>query len=232
MKVYRLPRCSITDVDTGLRAEQIWRGTARERATLEDFVSIYEPNEAFSTSMLGKDRDMVSVRAKTKEEFEEYIERKNVPLITMHRGGGMMWHGPGQINLSPLVDLRRLGISITEYSELLEEVCVRTVQVFGVRGVRHHFHKGSQGAWVSVGGVLKKIAFFGWKDNRGIAIHGCTINVSPNLLPFSYINPCNLRGVEATSLQEVLGFAPPLYEVACVLEKVFVSLIQQKAHVD
>lgn len=224
MEIYRLGRTDPADIDALLFCEQNKRGIAHDREKKKDMLYIYKPTEAFSIT---HERDLKSIRYATRAQFYAYTKAHNIPTITTHRGGGMIWLGPGQIALAPLVDVKRRQIDLLDYSALMEETCIETIAAFGIKSVRNHYRYGAQGAWMESGEELKKIAFFGLKAARGIMIHGCIVNVEPDLYPFSLIDPCNLPGISVTSLKEVLGETPPLFEVEDILIATFLKLLER-----
>ena len=208
------------EIDTILQNERQRRAFLTNRAELEDLLMVYEPTEAFS---IHSQRDMKSAR--DPKSFRSYLEKSGAPIIETDRGGGMFWHGPGQVCLAPLVDLERIRFNLTDYSDILEETCIKTLEYFGVNVLRNHYMPGSQGAWVQdAKGVKKKIAFFGYSFSRGMAIHGCAINVCPDLYPFSLIDPCNLPGVEVTSMETVLFRKLSVEEVGKIAAEIFIKL--------
>lgn len=213
MRIENLGAASMEDVDAHLFCLQVKRGRSPTRMTDEDCAYVFEPYEAFSVA---RGDDFSAIRSP--EKFWSYVNARKVPVIMTHRGGGMIWHGPGQAVLAPIVDLERARINLfSQYTLYLEETLIRTLEDFGVQGFRHpSWQGGRQGVWVKdrAGGAYKKIAFLGFRDSRGIVIHGCALNVSPNLYPFSLIDPCNLKGVAATSMKEVLGSVPATHAVA------------------
>ncbi len=221
MKISRWDSVNPAYIDQFLVRERERRVLAPERQIIDDFAILYEPNEAFS---IVRDKDLASIRKETEQEFKTYVTWRNIPIIKMHRGGGMMWHGPGQVILAPLVDIRRLHFDTSTYSSVLERTCLLTLRKFNIEGRLHHYRPGAQGIWVEDkehGSELRKIAFFGWNESRGIAIHGCAINIFPDLRPFSFIDPCNLPGVKVTSMEKVLGRTPSVSDVARVLAETF-----------
>lgn len=223
MKIHRLARADPKEVDLFLQSERERRFFSSERQKLDDLLLVYEPTEAFS---IHRETDIKSVRKETEDDFWAYAVEKAVPIIKTKRGGGMIWHGPGQVCLAPLVDLERIRLNITNYSNILEETCIETLNYFGVSALRNHFMAGSQGAWVEErDGIKRKLAFFGWSDARGIAIHGCAINVSPDLYPFSLIDPCNLRSAEVSSMERFLLNKLNAEEVGKTAAEIFIKLL-------
>lgn len=200
--------------------------SAKDRNLLKDIAIAYEPQETYSFNIK---TDLAYIRKATENLFDEYCASKKIPIIRTHRGGGIMWHGPGQIILDPLVDLKRLKLNQDTYINILEETCLKTLSEFGICGIRNYYRPGAQGVWVlDKNGKLKKIAFLGWHDRDGIAIHACAINISCGLYPFSFIDLCNLPGIEASSIKEELGTAPNLKDVGEILLNTFENVFYKK----
>lgn len=224
MKISFIQRMSIATGNSLLLELQKKRMNSPTREKDEDAAFIFEPEEAFSYQ---HESDLSFIH--DKDEFNAYCLSSSIPLVKTDRGGGIIWHGPGQIILAPVVDLWRLKINLSDYTKYLEETCLRTLDNFGISAFRNHFTNGSQGVWTfdPKTNIKKKIAFLGYYDSRGIAIHGCAINISPKLYPFSLIDPCNLPNVLATSVREVLGSSPDIYAVAkCMVEK-FICILSE-----
>lgn len=223
MIVNRIGRAEPLKIHNILISERQKRLSSPYRARIPSFTILYEPDECFS---LNHEWDINFIR--NWQDFWDYIYGNTVPIVPFKRGGGIMWHGIGQIQLAPVVDLALKKIDLSGYSALLEQTCLSTIQAFGIKAVRNHYVNGSQGVWAidPADGILKKISFFGFHDSRGVAIHGCAINVRPRLQGFSLINPCNLKGVEATSMEKILGSsAPAVDEVGEVLLREFMQVI-------
>jgi len=198
-----------------------------ERRKNLEHIFIYEPDECFSVNH-GTDLSFV----KDPEAFWLYMRKKTIPLFSISRGGGIIWHGPGQAILASVLNLGERGIDLTQYRECLEQAILNTLSKFGISGILRDYTAGSRGVWVEdpQGGELKKIAFIGFNCSGGlpgIAIHGCAINVSPDLYPFSLIYPCNLDGVEAISIKDLLGpKAPSSDSVGEILATEFRNIIE------
>jgi lipoate-protein ligase B len=172
------------------------------------------------------EKDMASVRKATESEFRSYIAEKSISVIKTKRGGGMIWHGPGQICLAPLINLERLKINGPDYTCILERTCIEVLCHFNIAAVTNRYIAGAQGAWVKgKDQVKRKIAFLGWSCVRGMAIHGCAINVCPDLYPFYLIDPCNLRGIEATSMERELSQYPTIEKVGKAASEIFINLL-------
>jgi lipoyl(octanoyl) transferase len=111
-----------------------------------------------------------------------------VPVIKVDRGGQVTWHGPGQIVLYTLLDLRRLGIGVRELVRLLEQA---VLDLLGELGVRAQRRDGAPGVYVGEA----KVAALGLRVTRGCSYHGLSLNVDNDLAPFAAIDPCGFPGL-------------------------------------
>ncbi|MBN2617076.1 MAG: lipoyl(octanoyl) transferase LipB [Spirochaetales bacterium] len=128
---------------------------------------------------------------------ENIIIKNDIPVFETDRGGNITYHGPGQVVVYPIINIKKINIGIKEYIYRLEELSIKSLEYFGVKATRS---KINHGVWVD----NKKIASIGVRVKNGITIHGIAININTDLKPFSWINPCGLVGFEATSVKEIL----------------------------
>jgi lipoyl(octanoyl) transferase len=124
---------------------------------------------------------------------DEFLSSENIAVVPVERGGDITYHGPGQLVLYPIIDLRRAGLSAVGFVTCLEELMLRLAADFGVKAARD---KRNRGIWVGD----KKLGSVGIAIRHGIAFHGLAFNVNPCLTPFDWINPCGLTGIKMTSL--------------------------------
>ena len=135
----------------------------------------------------------------------EELERRGIEVVETDRGGQVTYHGPGQLVVYPVVDLKGWGGPL-QYVRTLERVIIGALGDFGVgAGV----NPGLTGVWV--GGA--KIGAIGVKISRGVAHHGFAINVNPDLRYFEDIVPCGIEGLEVTSVERLLGRQVRMAEV-------------------
>lgn len=127
-----------------------------------------------------------------------------IPVIRSDRGGQVTYHGPGQLVVYPLLDLRRYGLRVREYVHLLEAVLIASLVSLGVSAAcRKPGAPGVYLPWVSAEGGLAKIAALGIKVTRGCSWHGMALNVDMDLTPFHGINPCGYEGMLTLDLATV-----------------------------
>ncbi len=123
-------------------------------------------------------------------------ERRDIPLVRSDRGGDITYHGPGQLVMYVLLDLRRRRISVKGLVTLLEDIVIEWLGTLGIAGQQR---LGAPGVYVGT----RKIASLGLRIHRGCSYHGLSLNVAMDLCPFSSITPCGLRGVTVTQVQDL-----------------------------
>ena len=129
---------------------------------------------------------------------QETLTQKEVPIFHIERGGEITYHGPGQLVVYPIFDLKGYGYRVVKYIDQLEEVIIRTLNAFGIDGRRDPLNRG---VWVG----KDKIASVGVAVKRWVSFHGLALNYETDLSYFNFINPCGLQGIKMTSMEEVLG---------------------------
>jgi len=151
---------------------------------------------------------------------EEKLREEGIRVHEIDRGGDITYHGPGQIVGYPIIDLRSQGRDVHLYLRKLEEVIIRLLKVYGLKGKRV---KGMTGVWVD----QKKIASIGIGISKWITYHGFCFNLNPNQEHFQMINPCGL-GKPVTSLKEILnGKLPPEKSIKEKLVHCFAETFKQ-----
>lgn len=118
--------------------------------------------------------------------------------ITIHecpRGGKATWHGPGQLVVYPVLNLRQRDITIHGYLRMLEQTVVDVCASFGITA---QSVEGKTGIWVED----RKIGFIGVRVRRGFSFHGLSLNITPQHEAFQRIVPCGMPGLHVTSVQE------------------------------
>lgn len=146
---------------------------------------------------------------------EHILNPKNIPVVRCNRGGQVTYHGPGQVVLYPLLDLRRYGLYVKDYVRLLEDTAIQTLAYFGEH--RACRKEGAPGIYVPLkNGDLAKIAALGVKVSHGCTYHGMAFNVDMDLSPFLGINPCGYAGMQTIDLK-FLGIQATWEDAAEVL---------------
>ena len=134
---------------------------------------------------------------------EEKLKEIEATYYKINRGGDITYHGPGQIVGYPILDLENFFTDIHKYMRFLEEVIIKTLAEYGLKGERS---KGETGVWFDVGTPFaRKICAFGVRASRWVTMHGFALNVNANLGYFDHMIPCGIKGKAVTSLHVELG---------------------------
>lgn len=132
-------------------------------------------------------------------------------FVKTNRGGDITYHGPGQLVGYPILDLDTFKPDIHLYMRNLEEVIIRTIAEFGLKGERS---PGETGVWLDVGRpYARKICAMGVKASRWITMHGFALNVNTDLRYFEYIVPCGIQDKAVASLERELDRKVSMDEV-------------------
>lgn len=175
------------------------RFTAERTADTPDELWLVEHPPVFTQGVAGKP--------------EHLLAPGGIPVVASNRGGQVTYHGPGQVVVYPLIDLRRLGIYVKEYVFRIEAAVVQTLETQGVIGFRV---AGAPGIYVNLADPfqaglpagprldpfsgLGKIAALGIKVSNHCTYHGVSLNVAMDLEPFQRINPCGYHGLRTVDL--------------------------------
>lgn len=128
---------------------------------------------------------------------EHILNPHQIPVVNTDRGGQVTYHGPGQLVVYLLVDIKRRKIGIRQLVDLIENSIIELLDGYGIVAATR---KGAPGVYVDE----KKIAALGLRIKQGCSYHGLSLNVDMDLEPFSYINPCGYPGMGVTQLRELL----------------------------
>ena len=156
---------------------------ARDGDTVDELWFV-EHDPVFTLGQAGKD--------------EHVLMPGDIPVIHVDRGGQVTYHGPGQIVLYPLLDLKRLGIGVRDYVCKIEQAIIDTLGEWNIGAERN---EGAPGVYVNGA----KVAALGIRVRRGCTFHGLAFNIDMDLEPFRRINPCGYAGLEVVSMSDLGG---------------------------
>lgn len=164
---------------------------------------------------------------------EKQLELKGATFYKINRGGDITYHGPGQLVGYPILDLENFFTDIHKYLRFLEEVIIKVMADYGLKGTRSD---GETGVWLDVGTPFaRKICAMGVRASRWVTMHGFAFNVNSDLGYFDNIVPCGIRGKMVASLnaelkvdkvdeekvkQKVLKYFAELFEAEIVSKKI------------
>jgi lipoyl(octanoyl) transferase len=146
---------------------------------------------------------------------EHLLAPGDIPVVQIDRGGQVTYHGPGQLMIYPLIDLKRANLGVRALVTALEKSVVDLVAAFGIEAA---CRAGAPGVYVGD----RKLASVGLRVRRGASYHGMALNVDLDLEPFTRINPCGYEGLEMTDLAR-LGIRESIGDVARRMQQSFLD---------
>lgn len=175
-KAYRLRQLGRVEYSTVFAAQREFTNT-RNADTLDEFWLVEHP-PVFTQGQAGK--------------AEHLLNAGDIPVVQSDRGGQITYHGPGQVVLYMLVDLRRGGLGVRTAVTALETSVIQLLSQVGITAAADPHAPG-----VYVQGA--KVAALGLRVRKGCCYHGVALNVDLDLEPYSRINPCGYAGQAVTS---------------------------------
>ena len=150
---------------------------------------------------------------------KEDLTKKDIQFFNTNRGGDITCHGPGQIVCYPILDLDNFFSDIHKYLRFLEEVVIKTLMEFNIKGERS---LKETGVWINPKhNDARKICALGVKASRWVTMHGFALNVNNDLSYFDNIIPCGINNKSVTSVSKELRKSIDKYEIINSLKKNF-----------
>jgi lipoyl(octanoyl) transferase len=131
----------------------------------------------------------------TAADLSHVLNPGDIPVIQTDRGGEVTFHGPGQLIIYFLLDIKQKKIGPKTLVANLQNLIQKILQHFSIES---SFVEGAPGVYVGE----KKIASIGLRISKGRTYHGISLNVDMDLTPFSLINPCGYEGLEVTQISD------------------------------
>lgn len=168
--------------------ETVWHAmqnfTDRRDDDVTDELWVVEHNPVFTQGQAGKE--------------EHLLNPGDIPVIKVDRGGQVTYHGPGQLVVYLLLNLRRRKIGVRELVTQIEESIVKLLEQYNIKA---YPKKDAPGVYVDE----KKIASLGLRVRKGCSFHGLALNVDMDMAPFLRINPCGYAGLEMVQTSQLGG---------------------------
>lgn len=165
--------------------EQMKSQTENRNAESQDELWLVEHDHVFTLGLAGKEEHIL-------------IKNHDIPIVRTDRGGQVTYHGPQQIVIYLLIDIKRLGTSIRELVERIENAIIEYLATFGIQA---NGDRDAPGVYVSG----QKIASLGLKIRKGCTYHGISFNYNIDKTPFTYINPCGYAGLKVVNMTELVN---------------------------
>lgn len=177
-----------------------------------------EHNPVFTLGKSGKMDHLLIETENTEFEF-----------FKINRGGDITYHGPGQIVAYPIFDLEDIFTDVHKYVRFLEEAVIRSLEKYGLKGVRLKEHTG---VWLNKENnkPYRKICAIGVHLSRWVTLHGLAFNINTDLRHFNNIVPCGIEEEDkaVTSMAAELGTAVSMEEVKTILKAEFIDIFKLK----
>lgn len=186
-----------------LRMQQF---TAARQSDTIDEIWVTEHDAVFTLGFNGKD--------------DHIITKNNIPIVRTDRGGQVTYHGPGQLVIYILIDIKRRKMGIRNLVRLIEQAIIDLLQDFDISAEGNVKAPG-----VYVAG--KKIAALGLRVKQKGTYHGLALNIDMDLAPYRYINPCGVENAEITQLTD-LGVTQNINLIAEQLTKNLITLLNSE----
>lgn len=173
--------------DLGLQEyEPVWQAmqdfTAKRDNSTADELWCLEHPPIFTMGLNGKKTHLLNIQ--------------NIPVIDIDRGGQVTYHGPGQLIIYTLIDLKRLNIGVKELVNSIEQSIIQLLKKYGINA---QGKENAPGVYVD----NAKIAALGLRIKRNKSYHGLSLNIDMDLTPFEQINPCGYEGLAVTQIKEL-----------------------------
>lgn len=144
------------------------------------------------------------------------LQKAGIEYVRTSRGGDATYHGPGQLVCYPIFNLKRLHLGIRRFIESLEDINIEYLYGLGIEG---RAVEGLHGVWVG----NEKIASIGVRVKRHVTMHGFALNLSNDLSPFGFINPCGMEGATITSVKKLTGMDIDIADCQSTILDIFVK---------
>jgi len=174
---------------------------------IDNSIIFVEHNPVYT---LGKNANQDNILSKYPQDVE---------IHNINRGGDVTYHGPGQLVGYPIINIKKLNISVGRYVHILEEILINTLKLFDIIPRRRNKFIG---VWVSE----EKIAAIGVRVKKGVTKHGFALNVNTDLSYFDGIIPCGINNCRMTSMEQLLHKKIELKLVKDAISKEFIKYIK------
>jgi len=128
---------------------------------------------------------------------EHLLNPGNIPVIPIDRGGQVTYHGPGQLLIYLLIDLKRRGLGVRQFITIIEQSIINTLSDYQLNA---YAKKEAPGVYIS----NAKIAALGLRIKKGCSFHGLSLNFAMDLQPFKQINPCGYKDLEVIQFSDYI----------------------------
>lgn len=182
----------------------------------DEIIAVVEHPPVYTLGFHGNENNLIA--------SEERLLALGAECIRIERGGDITYHGPGQLVVYPLLNLRNHRLGVKKYIELLEQ---SVVELLGEYGITAGSNDNQIGVWLDWGKPeARKICAIGVKISHGATMHGLALNVNTDLSAFGLINPCGITDKGVTSMAREIGRDLDFGQVRKDLSRILLRRIQ------
>ncbi|MCX7953977.1 MAG: lipoyl(octanoyl) transferase LipB [Bacteroidales bacterium] len=152
-----------------------------------------------------------------------FLKKIGAEFFCTNRGGDITYHGPGQIVGYPILNIKKLGLSVKNFVYLIEELIIKVLMCYNIKASRI---PKAVGVWIDADTPSKqrKICAIGIRISQGVTMHGFAFNVNTDLKYFDYINPCGFKDKLVTSLQKEVNNYINIEDVKLKVKELFAQV--------
>jgi lipoyl(octanoyl) transferase len=188
--------------------QPVWQAmqdfTQQRDSNTDDEIWVVEHSPVFTLGRNGKRKHI--------------LDAGNIPIIPIDRGGQVTYHGPGQLVIYLLIDLKRRQLGVRKFVTHIENAII---EFLAANHITANSDPKAPGVYVDG----KKIAALGLRISRGCSTHGLSINIDMDLNVFKRINPCGYKDLQVTQCKDI-GIDKPMPKIAEELLQGLVEILQ------
>ncbi|BAF61616.1 lipoyl(octanoyl) transferase LipB [Candidatus Vesicomyidisocius calyptogenae] len=154
---------------------------------------------------------------------EHILSNTDIPIVQTDRGGQVTYHGPGQVIIYCLFDLKRLGMGVKRIIEIIENSIIDLLRTYTIKA---HLKSGAPGVYID----NAKIAALGLRIKQSRIYHGLSLNIDMDLSPFIQINPCGYQNLKVTQLCDLTDSRDTLNIIAKKLSQILINYVSRNRH--
>jgi lipoyl(octanoyl) transferase len=180
---------------------------ALKRLGRTDYVRTWRAMQAFTDARTADTRDEIWLTEHAPVftlglagRPEHVLRASDIPILKVDRGGQVTYHGPGQLMVYLLLDLKRLRLGVRQLVVAIESAVIKSLALYGIDA---YGRRDAPGVYVKRDGREAKVAALGLKIRNGCTYHGFALNLDMDLAPFDDIDPCGYRGLAVTQLSDL-----------------------------
>jgi len=147
------------------------------------------------------------------------LNATDIPIVKSDRGGQITYHGPGQVVMYVLLNIKQYGLNVKQLVFLLEQIMINVLLDYGIHANRK---EGAPGVYVKGA----KIGALGLRFRKGFSYHGLSLNVDMDLKPFENIDPCGYQGLQVTQIKDE-RILPQDNEIGTAITNISINAVQQ-----